>query len=124
MKISFIMPGRNNLKYAKWSYDSIQKNKDSHEVEICFADDSSTDGTWEWASELMKTDPNFKAIRNDSGTRLGHTILYDKLINEVATAEVCMIWHCDMYLCPKALDEIEKHLYFRLHHDHVVGGFR
>jgi len=28
-----------------------------------------------------------------------------------------------MYLCPKALDEIEKHLYFRLHHDHVVGGF-
>jgi hypothetical protein len=27
MKISFIVPGRNNLKYFKWSYDSIMKNK-------------------------------------------------------------------------------------------------
>ena len=48
MKISFIVPGRNNLKYFKWSYDSIMKNKGNHEVEICFADDASTDGTWEW----------------------------------------------------------------------------
>ena len=25
-KISFIQPSRNNLKYLKWSYDSIRKN--------------------------------------------------------------------------------------------------
>ena len=31
----------------------------------------------------MKIDPNFKAIRNEGPNRLGHTILYDKLINEV-----------------------------------------
>ena len=47
MKISFIQPSRNNLKYLKWSYNSIRKNQGNHEVEICVADDASTDGTWE-----------------------------------------------------------------------------
>jgi len=111
MKISLIMPGRDNLIYAKWSYASVRKHHGKHEVEICFADDNSSDGTWEWCIEMMKIDPLFKAIRNDSGQRLGHTILYDKLINEVCTNEVAMIWHCDMYLCPGALDEIEKLMY-------------
>lgn len=105
------MPGRDNLIYAKWSYASVRKHHGKHEVEICFADDNSSDGTWEWCIEMMKIDPLFKAIRNDSGQRLGHTILYDKLINEVCTNEVAMIWHCDMYLCPGALDEIEKLMY-------------
>ena len=27
MEISLIQPGRNNLKYLKWSYDSIRKNQ-------------------------------------------------------------------------------------------------
>ena len=123
MKISFIMPGRNNLKYARWSYDSIQKNKGYHQVEICFADDNSNDGTWEWCQEMIVKDPNFKAIRNDSGQRVGHTILYDRLIKEVATSEVAIIWHCDMYLCPGALDEVEGYLYTAVHTDHVIGGF-
>ena len=48
MKISLIQPGRNNLKYLKWSYDSIRKNQGNHEVEICVADDFSNDGTWDW----------------------------------------------------------------------------
>lgn len=111
MKISFIQPSRNNLKYLKWSYDSIRKNQGNHEVEICVADDfSDKDGTWEWCQEMMLKDPNFKAIRNEGPTRLGHTILYDKLINEVATADICMIYHADMYLCPIALDEIERYI--------------
>lgn len=111
MKISLIMPGRDNLKYAKWSYDSIRKNQGKHEVEICFADDNSSDGTWDWCLKMMQRDPLFKAIRNDSGKRLGHTILYDRLVNEVATSDIAMIWHCDMYLTPGALDAIEKHMY-------------
>ena len=49
-------------------------------------------------------------LRNEGPTRLGHTILYDKLVNEVATSDICMIWHADMYLCPGALDAIEKHM--------------
>ena len=110
MKISLIQPGRNNLKYLKWSYNSIRKNQGNHEVEICVADDFSSDGTWNWCQEMMEKDPLFKAIRNEGPTRLGHTILYDRLVNEVATKDVCMIYHADMYLCPDALDAIEEEL--------------
>jgi len=111
MKISIIQPSRNNLKYLKWSYDSIRKNQGDHEVEICVADDfSDKDNTWEWCKEMMEKDPLFKAIRNEGPTRLGHTILYDTLVNEVATNDICMIYHADMYLCPYALDAVEKYL--------------
>ena len=110
MKISFIQPGRNNLKYLKWSYDSIRKNQGKHKVEICVADDFSNDGTWDWCLKMMDKDPLFKAIRNEGPTRLGHTILYDSLVNEVATSDICIIYHADMYLCPGALDAIEEQL--------------
>jgi len=78
VKISLIQPSRNNLKYLKWSYDAIRKNQGNHEVQICVADDASTDGTWEWCNEMMQKDENFDAILNWSEKRLGHTILYDK----------------------------------------------
>jgi glycosyltransferase involved in cell wall biosynthesis len=110
MKISLIQPGRNNLKYLKWSYDSIRKNQGEHEVEICVADDASTDGTWDWCLEMMSKDPLFKAHCNEGPDRLGHTILYDTLINEVATKDIAMIYHADMYLCPGALDAIEREI--------------
>ena len=110
MKISLIQPGRNNLKYLKWSYDSIRKNQGDHEVEICVADDASSDGTWDWCQEIMEKDPLFKAIRNEGPERLGHTILYDTLTNEVATNDIAMIYHADMYLCPGALDAIEREI--------------
>ena len=110
MKISLIQPGRNNLKYLKWSYDSIRKNQGNHEVEICVADDASTDGTWDWCLEMMDKDPLFKALKWDGPERVGHTILYDRLVNEIATNDICMIYHADMYLCPGALDAIEDEL--------------
>jgi len=66
MKISLIQPSRNNLKYLKWSYDSIRKNQGNHEVEICIADDASTDGTLEWLHELQKVDDN-QALNDASG---------------------------------------------------------
>jgi len=110
MKISLIQPGRNNLKYLKWSYDSIRKNQGKHEVQICVADDASTDGTWDWCLEMMDKDPKFNAIKNEGPERLGHTILYDRLVNEVAKHDICMIYHADMYLMPGALDQIEHKL--------------
>jgi glycosyltransferase involved in cell wall biosynthesis len=110
MKISLIQPGRNNLKYLKWSYDSIRKNQGKHEVEICVADDASTDGTWNWCLEMMDKDPLFKALKWDGPERVGHTILYDRLVNEIATKDICMIYHADMYLMPGALDQIEHKL--------------
>jgi len=110
MKVSLIQPGRNNLKYLKWSYDSIRKNQGKHEVEICVADDASTDGTWDWCLEMMDKDPLFKALKWDGPERVGHTILYDRLVNEIATKDICMIYHADMYLMPGALDQIEHKL--------------
>jgi glycosyltransferase involved in cell wall biosynthesis len=103
--ISLISPSRNNLKYLKWSYASVRKNAPAS-VEYCVADDFSNDGTWEWCQEMMKVDPNFKAIRNEGPTRLGHTILYDTLINEVATQPIVGIWHADMYMTPRTVEKI------------------
>jgi len=107
--ISFIQPSRDNLVYLKWSYDSIRKNG-GVEPHICVADDFSSDGTWEWCTEMMKKDKNFHAIRNEGPTRLGHTILYDKLVNEVAPTIIVGIYHADMYLCPGSLESVIEHL--------------
>ena len=108
-KISLIQPSRNNLKYLKWSYEALRKNI-SKEHQICVADDFSDDGTWEWCVEMMKKDPHFNAIRNDGPTRLGHTILYDRLIKEVAVNDIVMIYHADMYACPDFDVYIDKYI--------------
>ena len=108
--ISFIQPSRNNLKYLKWSYDSIRKNL-GYRHEICWADDFSNDGTWEWMNEIVKRDKNVKIHRNEGPTRLGHTILYDTLV-DMATSDIVMIYHADMYACPgmddAVLDKLTK----------------
>ena len=98
-----------NLKYLKQAYESIRKNS-SVEHEICIADDASTDGTMEQVLVWMKRDKNIQFHRNQGPERLGHTILYDTLINEYATHDVVMIFHADMYLCPNADEEIDKYL--------------
>tara|TARA_R100000700_G_C3175965_1_gene150882 strand:- start:1987 stop:3213 length:1227 start_codon:yes stop_codon:yes gene_type:complete len=106
--ISFIQPSRNNLKYLKWSYNSIRKNL-GYRHEICWADDFSDDGTWEWMQEIAEKDGNIKIHRNEGPTRLGHTILYDTLV-DMATSDIVMIYHADMYACPKMDEEVLKHL--------------
>ena len=106
--ISFIQPSRNNLKYLQWSYNSIRKNL-GYRHEICWADDFSNDGTWEWMNEIVKKDKNVKIYRNEGPTRLGHTILYDTLV-DMATSDIVMIYHADMYACPKMDEEVLKHL--------------
>ena len=106
--ISFIQPSRNNLKYLKWSYNSIRKNL-GYRHEICWADDFSDDGTWEWMKEIQKKDPNVKIHRNEGPTRLGHTILYDTLV-DMASNDIVMIYHADMYACPNLDTEMIKHL--------------
>ena len=106
--ISFIQPSRNNLKYLKWSYDSIRKNL-GYRHEICWADDFSDDGTWKWMQEIAEKDKNVKIHRNEGPTRLGHTILYDTLV-DMATNDVVMIYHADMYACPRMDVEVLKYL--------------
>ena len=107
--ISFIQPSRNNLKYLKWSYNSIRKNL-GYRHEICWADDFSDDGTWEWMNEIAEKDINVKIHRNEGPNRLGHTILYDTLVNDYATNDIVMIYHADMYACPGMDEEVLKHL--------------
>ena len=106
--ISFIQPSRNNLKYLKWSYNSIRKNL-GYRHEICWADDFSDDGTWEWMNEIKEKDPNVKIHRNEGPTRLGHTILYDTLV-DMASNDIVMIYHADMYACPGMDEAMLKHL--------------
>lgn len=114
MKISLISPSRDNLKYLKWSYNSVRKNGPEN-IEYCVASDFSSDGTVEWCKEMAAKDPNFKFIVND-GTwfgenkgepkRMGSTLLYDRLIEEVATGDIVMVWHADMYLAPQAIENV------------------
>jgi len=106
--ISFIQPSRNNLKYLQWSYNSIRKNL-GYRHEICWADDFSDDGTWEWMQEIVEKDKNVRIHRNEGPTRLGHTILYDTLV-DMATSDIVMIYHADMYATPNLDVEILKHL--------------
>lgn len=108
MEIALVVPSRNNLKYLQWSYASVRKNQGSHTVYFCTADDASTDGTWEWMQAMAEHDPYFRCIRHAGPERLGHTILYDRIVNELVTTDLAMIWHADMYMCPGALDVIEK----------------
>ena len=106
--ISFIQPSRNNLKYLKWSYNSIRKNL-GYRHEICWADDFSDDGTWEWMQEMAEKDKNIKIHRNEGPKRLGHTILYGTLV-DMATSDIVMIYHADMYACPDMDEEVLRHL--------------
>ena len=106
--ISFIQPSRNNLKYLKWSYKSIRRNL-GYRHEICMADDFSDDGTWDWMNSVCLIDPNVKIHRNDGPERLGHTILYDTLV-DMASNDIVMIYHADMYACPGMDEEVLKHL--------------
>ena len=107
--ISFIIPSRNNLSYLKMCYDSIRKNA-GYRHEICFADDASSDGTWEWLQEIGEKDNLVKYYRNPGPEREGLTILYDSLVDNVATTDRLFFFHSDMYLMPDAAEEIDKYL--------------
>ena len=107
--ISFIIPSRNNLSYLKMCYDSIRKNA-GYRHEICFADDASSDGTWEWLQEIGKKDNLVKYYRNPGPEREGLTILYDSLVENVATTDRLFFFHSDMYIMPDAAEEIDKYL--------------
>ena len=107
--VSFIIPSRNNLSYLKMCYNSIRKNA-GYIHEICFADDASTDGTWEWLQEIGEKDNLVKYYRNPGPEREGLTILYDSLVDNVATTDRLFFFHSDMYLLPNAVEEIDKYL--------------
>jgi hypothetical protein len=62
-----------------------------------------------WMNMIADKDKNVKIHRNDGYRRLGHTILYDTLV-DMASNDIVMIYHADMYACPGMDVEVLKHL--------------
>ena len=106
MKISFIMPSYNNLRYLKNAYHSIRTWEDK-EHEIVILDDASVDGTVEWLDSL--NDPNLIVWKNETGKRLGHTITYDIGVN-LSTNDIFSIFHADMFVGENYAKNLVKHM--------------
>lgn len=106
MRISFIIPSRNNLKYLKQAVNSIQEHY-GNQHDIVLLDDASTDGTWDWIQSLEGD--NIVKYRNKGPERQGHTILYDKGV-DISKTEVFSILHADMVVAPRYVENLLKHL--------------
>jgi len=106
MKISFIIPSRNNLKYLKQAVGSIQEHY-GKQHDIVLLDDASTDGTWDWIQSLEGD--NIIKYRNEGPERQGHTILYDKGV-EISKTKTFSILHADMVVAPGYVENLIKHL--------------
>tara|TARA_R110000824_G_scaffold96_4_gene388 strand:- start:8058 stop:9269 length:1212 start_codon:yes stop_codon:yes gene_type:complete len=106
MKISFIVPSYNNLRYLKNAYHSIRTWEEDGQ-EIVILDDASVDGTAEWLDSL--NDPNLIVWKNETGKRLGHTITYDIGVN-LSTNDIFSIFHADMFVGENYAKNLVKHL--------------
>ena len=106
MRISFVIPSRNNLKYLKQAVGSIQEYYGTQH-DIVLLDDASTDGTWDWIQSLEGD--NIIKYRNEGPERQGHTILYDKGV-EISKTKVFSILHADMVIAPGYVENLLKHL--------------
>lgn len=106
MRISFIIPSRNNLKYLQQAVNSITECYGS-DHDVVLLDDASTDGTWEWIKSL-KGD-HFIKYRNEGPERVGHTILYDKGV-ALSRTEIFSILHADMITTKNHVANSLKHI--------------
>ena len=107
MKISFVIPSKNNLEYLKLAVTSIRDNCGT-EHELVILNDASTDGTKEWLEELVKTDANVKTY-NNSGEPVGIGIMYNLGVM-LSSCEVFTIFHADMICTPNYVSNLTKHL--------------
>jgi glycosyltransferase involved in cell wall biosynthesis len=106
MRISFIIPSRNNLKYLQQAIQSIHDYYGT-EHDIVLLDDASNDGTWEWIQSLEGE--HIIKYRNEGPDRVGHTILYDKGV-ELSKTDIFTIFHADMITSPTHIPNLLKHL--------------
>jgi glycosyltransferase involved in cell wall biosynthesis len=106
MKISFIIPSRNNKIYLQQAVNSILECYGT-EHDLVLLDDASDDGTWEWIQSLEGE--HFVKYRNEGPERVGHTILYDKGV-ELSKTEVFSIFHADMITTKNHIPNLLKHL--------------
>ena len=106
MRISFIIPSRNNKIYLQQAVNSILECYGT-EHDLVLLDDASNDGTWEWIQSLEGE--HFVKYRNEGPERVGHTILYDKGV-ELSKTEVFSIFHADMITTKNHIPNLLKHL--------------
>jgi glycosyltransferase involved in cell wall biosynthesis len=106
MRISFVIPSRNNKIYLQQAVNSILECYGT-EHDLVLLDDASDDGTWEWIQSLEGD--HFVKYRNEGPERVGHTILYDKGV-ELSKTEVFSIFHADMITTKNHIPNLLKHL--------------
>lgn len=111
MQVTILIPSRNGVEFLEWSVNSILKNKGTHDVQIHILNDmSDKDDTENYLTGLVLKYPNIiKKYTNNGPERIGISGGYSLLADSVDT-EYIMHFHNDMYLCPNALDLIEKQL--------------
>lgn len=106
MRISFIIPSRNNLKYLKQAVESVLEHY-GDEHDLVLLDDASKDGTWDYLQSI-KSD-TITIYRNEGPDRVGHTVLYDKGV-ELSKTDAFTIFHADMVTTPFHIPNLLKHL--------------
>tara|TARA_B100001250_G_C19812494_1_gene796410 strand:- start:242 stop:1450 length:1209 start_codon:yes stop_codon:yes gene_type:complete len=110
--LSLVVPSYNNLRHLKNLFDSFVRNSPD-DVELIMIDDASTDGTAEWMESMYHSHPiSFEYNRLQYITtkkRVGHTVLYDLGV-EKANHDIIGILHADMYIGPKYVENMMKHI--------------
>lgn len=105
MKITFVIPSRNNLEFLQLAYKSIRSLGTKHEVLVL--NDASTDGTTEWIT--TQEDEDLLVYTNPGPERIGIVGMFDKGI-EMARTDIIMAFHADMVVCRDFDTNILKHL--------------
>jgi len=115
MKITFVIPSRNNLDFLQLAYRSIRNLDTKHEVLVL--NDASTDGTQEWIE--AQQDEDLIVYHNPGPERIGIVGMFDKGI-EMARTEIIMAFHADMVACK----DLDKHILQHLKPKTVVTATR
>ena len=115
MKITFVIPSRNNLEFLQLAYDSIRRLDTKHEVLVL--NDASTDGTAEWID--AQDDEDLIVYHNPGPERIGIVGMFDKGI-EMARTDVIMAYHADMVAGP----DLDKHILKHLERGKVISATR
>jgi len=105
MKITFVIPSRNNLEFLQLAYKSIRDLDTRHEILVL--NDASTDGTQEWIE--TQQDEDLITYHNPGPGRIGIVGMFDKGI-QMARTDVIMAFHADMVVCKDFDKNILKHL--------------
>ena len=115
MKITFVIPSRNNLEFLQLAYKSIRNLDTQHEILVL--NDASTDGTQEWIDSL--NDKDLITHHNPGPERIGIVGMFDKGI-EMARTDIIMAFHSDMVAAP----DLDKHILKHLKKGTVVSATR